>query len=68
MPVIKYGSYDGYAVRFTRYEAWILADGHWQKTGVAQVLHEAALLTKEQFHRVYGALPPMPSAAFQSPE
>jgi hypothetical protein len=58
----KYASYDGYPVRFTRYEAWIFVrtNKHWRRTEIASVLHEAAVLTETQFRHTFGHLPPLP--------
>jgi hypothetical protein len=64
---IKYGSFEGYPVRFTRYEAWQLVNGAWRKFGApGEILTGAAVLTPAAFIAEFGDVPPLPAAAFQS--
>jgi hypothetical protein len=65
--LISYGCWDGLATRSRSWEAWLLGkDGAWHETNAADVATKAALLTKEQYHRMFGPLPPLPPAAFRS--
>ena len=69
VPTPLYGSYDGRAVRWLGYEAWLLGrDGVWRETDAADVATGAAVLSREQFHTRFGTVPLMPKAAFQSSE
>jgi hypothetical protein len=62
----KFAAYDGYATRFTSIEAWVLTDKReWHRIHAGQILHEAALLTEERYHRIFGDVPPLPSDTFQ---
>jgi hypothetical protein len=65
--LISYHSWDGLAARSCGWEAWLFGkDGAWHETNAADVATKAALLTKEQYHRMFGPLPPLPPAAFRS--
>jgi hypothetical protein len=67
MADIKYGSFEGYPVRFTDYEAWELVDGKWRKFGApGEILTGAAVLTPAAFTAEFGEVPPLPAAAFQA--
>jgi hypothetical protein len=71
MPIakIKYGTDDGFAVRFTHDEAWACyADGEWREISLTEAVCKAAVLTEHDYHRRFGHrhLPPLPDAAFCS--
>jgi hypothetical protein len=63
----KHGSYDGRAVRWLGFEAWMLArSGAWHETDAADIAVGAAVLSAEEFHQRFGhRLPPLPDAAFR---
>jgi hypothetical protein len=61
-PKIKYGRYDGHAVRYTRDEAWELVDGAWRETEPVFV----ARLTRQAYRETFGPVPALPRAAFSS--
>jgi hypothetical protein len=66
--MIKYATLDGYPVRLTDTEAWECVNGNWQKLDTADAHHKAALLTEEQYARMFPQLPGLPTTAFQSGE
>jgi hypothetical protein len=55
---------EGFPLRCTRREAWVYADGQWHKT-VASEGACARSLTKQDWDRRFGHLPPLPRSAFQ---
>jgi hypothetical protein len=62
----QYGSYDGMPVRYTYSEAWMLVNGAWRRTSIADVLGGAAGLSRDSYHQKFGAPPPLPPSAFQA--
>jgi hypothetical protein len=60
-----YGSYDSQPVRYTGREAWMLVEGEWIKTNLTDVMFGAAGLTEHAYHKLFGALPALPSEAFR---
>jgi hypothetical protein len=65
---IKYGHWDGCAVRWRSWEAWLLGmDGVWRETNAADVAHKAWVHTEATYHELFGHdLPPLPDEAFRS--
>jgi len=63
-----YGSLDSQPVRWLGFEAWIYTGSKWSKTNAADCDHGARVLTKAAFDQLFGHLPEMPKAAFQSSE
>ena len=64
----KYGTYDGYACRWTHSEAWILVNDQWRKISPTEAVTGAGVLSEQAYARLYSPVPPMPKAAFQSSE
>lgn len=62
----KYGSLEGSPVRFTDDEAWVFAQNAWHPNNSAEALHGARVMDAAAFAQLFGALPPLPSNAFQS--
>jgi hypothetical protein len=63
MQTPKFGSHEGYPVRFNDDEAWIYENGRWRRWAGLAEIH----LLKEQTYRAeFGDLPALPKAAFQS--
>ena len=62
---IGYGYWEGIPTRYRPGEAWCFADGAWREVDSTEVFMKAAVVSKETFERMFGELPPLPSAAFQ---
>ena len=63
---VRYGSWDGYPVRFTPFEAWEFYNDTWRRVSVpGEIAVTAALLSAQEFDVIFGPLPPLPSDAFQ---
>jgi hypothetical protein len=61
----KFGSHSGRGVCFDRYRAWMLGrDRAWHETDVVDVLFKAAVLSEQEFRRIFGDVPPLPDHAF----
>ena len=65
---IGFGVYDGFATRFNsdNGEIWCLFPGGWSKPSrPTQVLcYDTHVLSEQEYHRMFGWLPPLPVAAF----
>jgi hypothetical protein len=60
-----YSSPNGCAARYTKREAWVLVDGTWRKGDpVFFRLAGSAPLTKREYRKRFGDVPPLPSIAF----
>jgi hypothetical protein len=55
---------EGFPLRCTWREAWVYADGEWHKTVPSKDVY-AQPLTKQDWDRRFGHLPPLPRSAFQ---
>ena len=65
MTTIKYGDLEGVGVLFDGWEAWQLStNGVWHEINAADAACKARVLTKEDFDRSFGDVPPLPIAAF----
>lgn len=58
-----YGSFDGFASRYTEREAWVLHDD-WAQLNSSSVNNAVRELTKEEFDQLFPNVPPLPSTAF----
>ena len=63
---INFGILDGYAVRFTSFEAWWLVDGVWRPISPDEVLLNAAVMREARFNKFFPELPRLPSNAFNA--
>jgi hypothetical protein len=63
---ISFGMLDGNAVRFTKVEAWWLADGTWRQISPDEVLANAAVMREARFKQLFPDVPLLPKKAFQS--
>jgi hypothetical protein len=62
---IKYGSWDGCAIRWRSWEAWELGfDGTWHEISAADAVTKARVMTEQEYTRRFGRVPPLPIAAF----
>lgn len=67
MAIPKFGSYDGFPVRWLGWEAWIYDRSNvWRETNAGDVAAQGNLLSEREFHQIFGPLPPLPPSAFHS--
>ena len=64
----KFGIFETYPTRFTRYEAWVLIDGIWRSFNAAEVINTARVVTEAEFSKAFGQVVALPTAAFQTGE
>ena len=68
-PEIKFGIYDSMAVRFSHdngLEIWVFNGSRWLVPSRAMQIYcyECGVLTEQEYHRLFGDLPPLPPNAF----
>lgn len=62
----NYGALDGFPIRYTKTEAWILVNGVWKWLHPGE-LEDMGVLSKEAFEARFGQdLVKLPNKAFQS--
>ncbi len=62
----RYAIWESIPVRYSDWEAWAFDGERWIEVNQADVFHKARMLSPELFRNIFGALPPLPAAAFQS--
>lgn len=68
-PEVLYGNYDGTASRFAPSEAWVLneARNEWVEINSTEHAQEVRELSKADFAKRFGDVPPLPPEAFKAP-